>query len=62
MQTLEHPEQPFDVAPDGGLSNRRVWADLGDGTPAIVVELIDMFFVDAPQQMESVLPIVYLPS
>ncbi len=23
----------FDVAADGGLSNRRVWADLGDGVP-----------------------------
>jgi sugar lactone lactonase YvrE len=23
----------FDIAPDGGLSNRRVWADLGDGVP-----------------------------
>jgi sugar lactone lactonase YvrE len=23
----------FDIAADGGLSNRRVWADLGDGTP-----------------------------
>jgi sugar lactone lactonase YvrE len=23
----------FDIEPDGGLSNRRVWADLGDGVP-----------------------------
>ena len=23
----------FDIAPDGGLSNRRTWADLGDGVP-----------------------------
>ncbi len=23
----------FDIAEDGGLSNRRVWADLGDGVP-----------------------------
>ena len=23
----------FDIAPDGGLSSRRVWADLGDGVP-----------------------------
>jgi sugar lactone lactonase YvrE len=23
----------FDIAPDGGLANRRVWADLGDGVP-----------------------------
>ena len=23
----------FDIGADGGLSNRRVWADLGDGTP-----------------------------
>ena len=23
----------FDITPDGGLANRRVWADLGDGVP-----------------------------
>src|SRR5262249_26018480 len=23
----------FDIAPDGGLANRRTWAGLGDGTP-----------------------------
>jgi len=23
----------FDISPDGGLSNRRVWAELGDGVP-----------------------------
>ena len=23
----------FDIGPDGGLSNRRVWAELGDGVP-----------------------------
>jgi sugar lactone lactonase YvrE len=23
----------FDIEPDGGLSNRRIWADLGDGVP-----------------------------
>jgi sugar lactone lactonase YvrE len=23
----------FDIGPDGGLANRRVWADLGDGVP-----------------------------
>jgi sugar lactone lactonase YvrE len=23
----------FDIQPDGGLANRRVWADLGDGVP-----------------------------
>ena len=23
----------FDIAPDGGLSNRRVWAEVGDGVP-----------------------------
>ncbi len=23
----------FDIGDDGGLSNRRIWADLGDGTP-----------------------------
>lgn len=28
-----HSLVAFDIGPDGGLSGRRVWADLGDGTP-----------------------------
>jgi sugar lactone lactonase YvrE len=28
-----HALVAFDIQPDGGLAGRRVWADLGDGTP-----------------------------
>jgi sugar lactone lactonase YvrE len=28
-----HRLTAFDIGPDGGLSNRRVWAELGEGTP-----------------------------
>jgi sugar lactone lactonase YvrE len=31
--SYRHNLVAFDVGPDGGLSGRRVWADLGDGTP-----------------------------
>jgi sugar lactone lactonase YvrE len=27
------PRAAFEIAADGGLSNRRVWAELGDGVP-----------------------------
>lgn len=40
LVTRDHPARAvadgltaFDIAPDGGLSRRRVWADLGDGVP-----------------------------
>ncbi len=32
-ESYAHRLTAFDIAPDGGLSNRRVWADLGDGVP-----------------------------
>jgi sugar lactone lactonase YvrE len=32
-ESYGHKLTAFDVATDGGLSNRRVWADLGDGAP-----------------------------
>jgi sugar lactone lactonase YvrE len=31
--SYRHGLVAFDIDTDGGLSNRRVWADLGDGTP-----------------------------
>jgi sugar lactone lactonase YvrE len=32
-ESYGHSLAAFDIAADGTLSNRRVWADLGDGTP-----------------------------
>lgn len=32
-ESYAHQLTAFDVTPDGGLVNRRVWAHLGDGTP-----------------------------
>ena len=32
-ESFAHRLTAFDIADDGGLSNRRVWADLGDGAP-----------------------------
>jgi sugar lactone lactonase YvrE len=42
----------FDIAPDGGLSNRRVWADLGDGVPdGICVDASGaVWYADVPNQ------------
>jgi sugar lactone lactonase YvrE len=42
----------FDVAADGGLSNRRVWADLGDGVPdGICVDAEGaVWFADVPNK------------
>src|SRR5213079_3195823 len=31
--SYRHSLVAFDIGADGGLSSRRVWADLGDGTP-----------------------------
>jgi sugar lactone lactonase YvrE len=31
--SYRHQLVAFDIGPDGGLSGRRVWADLGDGVP-----------------------------
>ncbi len=40
----------FDIAADGGLSNRRVWADLGDGYPdGICIDAEDaVWYADVP--------------
>jgi sugar lactone lactonase YvrE len=42
----------FDIAADGGLSNRRVWADLGDGPPdGICVDAEGaVWFADVPNR------------
>jgi sugar lactone lactonase YvrE len=40
----------FDIAPDGSLSNRRVWADLGDGVPdGICIDMDNaVWYADVP--------------
>ncbi|MCU1573120.1 MAG: gluconolaconase [Micrococcaceae bacterium] len=42
----------FDIAPDGGLSNRRVWADLGNGAPDGICLDADgaVWYADVPHQ------------
>ena len=42
----------FDIAPDGGLSNRRVWADLGTGVPDGICLDADgaVWYGDVPNQ------------
>jgi sugar lactone lactonase YvrE len=42
----------FDIAPDGGLSGRRVWADLGQGTPdGICADAQDaIWYADVPNR------------
>ncbi len=42
----------FDIAADGGLSNRRVWADLGDGVPdGICIDADDaVWYGDVPNK------------
>ncbi len=42
----------FDIAPDGDLVNRRVWADLGDGTPdGICIDTEGaVWYADVPNQ------------
>jgi sugar lactone lactonase YvrE len=42
----------FDITPDGGLSNRRVWADLGDGAPDGICVDADgaVWYADVPNK------------
>jgi sugar lactone lactonase YvrE len=42
----------FDIAADGGLSNRRVWADLGDGVPDGICIDVDgaVWYADVPNK------------
>ena len=42
----------FDIAPDGGLFNRRVWADLGDGVPDGICADVEgaVWYADVPNK------------
>jgi sugar lactone lactonase YvrE len=42
----------FDIDADGGLSNRRVWADLGDGVPDSICADAEnaVWYADVPNQ------------
>lgn len=50
--SYRHSLVAFDIGPDGGLSNRRVWADLGEGTPdGICVDAEGaVWYADVPNQ------------
>jgi sugar lactone lactonase YvrE len=48
--SYRHRLVAFDIGVDGGLSNRRVWADLGEGTPdGICTDCQDaVWYADVP--------------
>ncbi len=50
--SYRHSLVAFDIDPDGGLSNRRVWADVGDGVPdGICVDAQDaVWYADVPNK------------
>jgi len=50
--SYRHQLVGFDIAADGGLSGRRVWADLGDGTPdGICTDAQDaVWYADVPNR------------
>jgi sugar lactone lactonase YvrE len=50
--SYRHHLVAFDIAADGGLSNRRIWAELGDGTPdGICADAQDaIWYADVPGQ------------
>jgi sugar lactone lactonase YvrE len=50
--SYRHNLLAFDIGDDGGLSDRRVWADLGDGTPdGICLDAQDaVWYADVPNQ------------
>lgn len=50
--SYRHSLVAFDIGSDGGLSNRRVWADLGEGTPdGICVDAQGaVWYADVPNQ------------
>ena len=50
--SYRHSLVAFDIKADGGLSNRRIWADLGDGTPdGICVDAQGaVWYADVPNQ------------
>ncbi len=51
-ESYGHRLTAFDIATDGGLANRRVWADLGVGTPdGICVDVEGaVWYADVPNQ------------
>ena len=50
--SYRHNLMGFDIGPDGGLSGRRVWADVGDGVPdGIAVDAQNsVWYADVPNQ------------
>jgi sugar lactone lactonase YvrE len=50
--SYRHNLLAFDIGPDGGLSGRRVWADVGDGVPdGIAADAQDaVWYADVPGQ------------
>jgi sugar lactone lactonase YvrE len=50
--SYRHHLVAFDIGADGGLSNRRVWADLGEGTPdGICIDAEGaVWYADVPNQ------------
>ena len=50
--SYRHSLVAFDIDPDGGLSNRRVWAELGDGVPdGICVDADNaVWYADVPNR------------
>ncbi len=51
-ESYRHRITAFDVRPDGGLDGRRVWADLGEGTPDGVCADSEgaLWYADVPAQ------------
>ncbi|MEU7867777.1 SMP-30/gluconolactonase/LRE family protein [Dactylosporangium sp. NPDC049140] len=51
--SYRHQLVAFDIAADGDLSNRRVWADLGDGVPDGICLDADgaVWYADVPHQL-----------
>jgi sugar lactone lactonase YvrE len=50
--SYRHNLLAFDIGTEGGLSNRRLWADLGDGTPdGICIDAEDaVWYADVPNR------------
>ncbi|WP_433427933.1 SMP-30/gluconolactonase/LRE family protein [Nonomuraea sp. CA-141351] len=50
--SYRHQLVAFDIGPDGGLSDRRIWADLGEGTPdgICVDEQSAVWYADVPNR------------
>ena len=50
--SYRHQLVAFDIGPDGGLSGRRVWADLGDGVPDGICSDVQgaVWYADVPNR------------